>query len=64
MLAPQRNAEWLLRNWEVARSQAERSEAGFVLVLDDIQKVPDWFETVKGLWDADRARECPLQWSS
>ena len=35
-------------------------QAGFVLVLDEIQKVPDWSETVKGLWDADRARECPL----
>ena len=62
MLAPQvRNTEWLVRNWELARSQAERSEAGFVLVLDEIQKVPDWSETVKGLWDADRARECPLR---
>ena len=61
MLAPQvRNTEWLVRNWEIARYQAERSQAGFVLILDEIQKVPDWSETVKGLWDADRARECPL----
>ena len=61
ILAPQvRNTEWLVRNWETARSQAERSHAGFVLVLDEIQKIPDWSETVKGLWDADRARECPL----
>ena len=61
MLAPQvRNTEWLVRNWEIARYQAERSQAGFVLALDEIQKVPDWSETVKGLWDADRARECPL----
>ena len=62
ILAPQvRNTEWLVRNWEMARVQAERSHAGFVLVLDEIQKVPDWSETVKGLWDADRARECPLR---
>ena len=62
ILAPQvRNTEWLVRNWETARVQAERSHAGFVLVLDEIQKVPDWSETVKGLWDADRARECPLR---
>lgn len=62
MLAPQvRNTEWLVRNWEVARFQAERSQAGFVLVLDEVQKVPDWSEIVKGLWDADRARECPLR---
>ena len=56
-----RNTEWLVRNWETARVQAERSHAGFVLVLDEIQKVPDWSETVKGLWDADRARECSLR---
>ena len=62
ILAPQvRNTEWLVRNWETARARAERSQAGFVLVLDEIQKVPDWSETVKGLWDADRARECPLR---
>ena len=61
VLAPRvRNTEWLVRNWEIARHQAQRSPAGFVLVLDEIQKVPDWSETVKGLWDADRARECPL----
>ncbi len=62
VLAPQvRNTDWLVRNWETARAQAERSQAGFVLVLDEIQKIPDWSETVKGMWDADRARECPLR---
>ena len=55
-----RDVEWLVRNWEMARIRAEHSNAGGVLVLDEIQKVPDWSETVKGLWDADRASECPL----
>ncbi len=59
-LAPQeRNQEWLVRNWEEARRQAERS-GGFVLVLDEIQKISQWSETIKGLWDSDRARGCPL----
>lgn len=31
-----------------------------MLVLDEIQKIPNWSETVKGLWDADRAMERPL----
>ena len=30
------------------------SNAGFVLAVDEIQKIPNWSETVKGLWDADR----------
>ena len=56
----QRDATWLVRNWEQARMDAERSPGGFVLVLDEIQKIPQWSETVKGLWDADRVRGCPL----
>ena len=30
------------------------------MVFDEIQKIPGWSNAVKGLWDADRARECPL----
>ena len=52
--------EWLTREWEKARKDADRSERGFVLVLDEIQKIDQWSETVKGLWDADRAAERPL----
>ena len=50
-----------MRSWQEARIEAERFGRGFVLVLDEIQKVPGWSETVKGLWDADRARGCPLR---
>ena len=50
-----RDTEWLVLNWERARREADRSPDGFVLVLDEIQKIPQWSETVKGLWDADRA---------
>lgn len=52
--------EWLVRAWEDARVKADRSESGFILVLDEIQTIPDWSRTVKGLWDADRARNLPL----
>lgn len=50
----ERDAMWLVRQWERARIDAARSERGSVLVLDEIQKVPNWSEAVKGLWDADR----------
>ena len=52
-----RDAEWLVLNWERARRDADRSPGGSVLVLDEIQKMSQWSETVKGLWDADRAAE-------
>ena len=60
-LSQERDTGWLVRNWEEARIEAERSPHGFVLVFDEIQKIPRWSETVKGLWDADRARNCPLR---
>ena len=59
-LSQERDNAWLVRIWEEARIQAERSPCGFVLVFDEIQKIPRWSETIKGLWDADRARNCPL----
>ncbi len=55
-----RDKAWLIRQWERARMEARRSERGFVLVFDEIQKIPNWSETVKGLWDADRRDDCPL----
>ena len=50
----ERDSRWLVREWERARVATERSERGFVLVVDEVQKIPDWPEAVKGLWDADR----------
>lgn len=55
-----RDEQWLVRQWVDARREAERSPRGFVLVFDEIQMVPRWSETVKGLWDADRAAERAL----
>ena len=50
-----------MRQWEEARREAEQLGRGYVLVFDEIQKIPRWAETVKGLWDADRARGLPLR---
>lgn len=56
-----RDAAWLVRTWKAARAQcldAQQRQPGqpFVFVLDEIQKIPRWSDTVKGLWDADRAK--------
>src|SRR5690606_30587460 len=50
-------SEWLIEQWTRARAHAGAlpSNADYVLALDEIQKIPQWAETVKGLWDADRA---------
>ena len=58
--AAMRDGRWLVDCWEAARDHAG-SGRGFVLALDEIQKVPRWSEVVKGLWDADRFAERPLR---
>ena len=45
----------------MARIEADRNRTGFVLVIDEVQKVPGWSEVVKGLWDADRSENTPLK---
>ena len=55
-----RDRRWLVDVWEDSQTQARSSGRGFVLVLDEIQKLRGWSEAVKGLWDADPDRDCPL----
>ena len=54
-LTEPRDGAWLLDVWQRARAAARAYPEGHVLVLDEIQKIPRWSDTVKGLWDADRA---------
>ncbi len=51
-----RGAQWIAQQWEAARLAAGAGRAGAVLVLDEIQKIPGWSETVKRLWDEDTRR--------
>ncbi len=47
-----RGPDWIEQQWETARGIGD-SRRGGVLVLDEVQKVPHWSETVKRLWDRD-----------
>ncbi len=53
---------WIRAQWEIGRRlvREERSGEAAVLVLDEVQKVPHWSDTVKGLWDQDSASGVPL----
>lgn len=42
---------WIEQQWEIARLRSNRRK--FLLVLDEIQKIPGWSEVVKRLWDED-----------
>ena len=49
---------WLASCWTAARLEAQtHPDAGCVLVIDEIQKVPNWSETVKRQWDDDTWNE-------
>lgn len=48
------NVAWLEQQWETARlKMAQDGAREFILVIDEIQKINNWSETVKLLWDAD-----------
>lgn len=53
--------EWIESHWRLARSDAVASKKPVLLVLDEIQKVTGWSETVKRLWDENRAKNIPLR---
>ena len=49
-----RGPEWIAQQWDGVRLLAERAgPEGALLVLDEIQKAPNWAEAVKRLWDED-----------
>ena len=55
-----KDRHWIEQQWEAGRRAAVRGE-GAVLVLDEIQKLGGWSETVKRLWDSDTASRLPLR---
>jgi len=55
-----RGNDWIGQQWEAARLEIA-DKAGAVLVLDEIQKIPHWSETVKRHWDEDTRRKRPLK---
>jgi predicted AAA+ superfamily ATPase len=51
---PASDTGWLGLQWETARALMEQQGASeFILVVDEIQKIDNWSETVKSYWDAD-----------
>ena len=54
--------EWIEAQWNTARllmKESNKKEA--LLVLDEIQKIPNWSEVIKKLWDEDTRYRRPLK---
>jgi predicted AAA+ superfamily ATPase len=48
------DSTWLRREWGNARFQLQQSDRKEILfIVDEVQKVPNWSETVKKEWDGD-----------
>lgn len=43
-----KNSSWLLEQWTYAKQKSENA----LLVIDEIQKIENWADTVKFLWDS------------
>jgi uncharacterized protein len=54
---------WIEQQWEAGRAgtRKDKGKQPALLVLDEIQKIGGWSETVKKLWDEDSHSRLPLQ---
>jgi uncharacterized protein len=56
------DTSWIVAQWDRARlAAADAGKAGAILVVDEVQKIPGWSETVKRLWDEDSRAHRPLK---
>jgi uncharacterized protein len=46
---------WIRECWQKARAE------GALLVVDEIQKIDQWAETIKSLWDEEKRRQQPIK---
>jgi uncharacterized protein len=56
------NTGWIEQVWETARQKMKvQSAKEFILVIDEIQKIHNWSESVKRLWDRDTIDEASIK---
>lgn len=52
---------WIESQWEIGRLKTNQFANEALLIVDEVQKLPNWSETVKRLWDEDTRRGMPLK---
>jgi hypothetical protein len=55
------SVEWLRSEWQQARNLTRAGSSPALLVIDEVQKIPQWPNAVKALWDADQRNGVPLK---
>lgn len=58
-----RDRTWITQQWEIARLKIneKNKKKGALLILDETQKVTEWSEIIKRLWDEDTHSNIPLK---
>lgn len=49
------SVSWIDQQWAQARALSKTNPDGCILVIDEVQKISNWSERVKRLWDEDTA---------
>jgi len=52
---------WIEQQWEIARQHLSKTSENALLIIDEIQKIPAWSETVKKCWDEDTRHKRALK---
>ena len=52
---------WINEQWELAKLASQKNNSEFILVLDEVQKVPNWSESVKQCWDEGQRKKIPIK---
>ena len=56
------NDNWIGQLWETVRMRMKQQEVPeMLLVIDEIQKIPNWSEAIKQLWDEDSRKGLNLK---
>lgn len=58
-LSPLQDSSWLRQQWDVAR-ELSKNQDRFLLIIDEVQKIPHWPDLIKFLWDQDSATNSNL----
>ena len=54
--------EWLAEKWQSARLMVQsQGLAQLIVVIDEVQKIPNWSERVKKEWDLDTFNHLPIK---
>lgn len=53
--------EWIEQTWKSAQFKSSTAQDAVLLVLDEIQKVQNWAEQIKKLWDQTRYEANPIR---